>query len=62
MKYEIRLSAVPDGARTEDYLGHDRNVDTLRDAKRIVAQFNRAKRCAPQNFEPGMRAEIITLR
>ncbi len=32
-KYEIDLSNVPDGCWTEDYLGTDRNCDTLKEAR-----------------------------
>ena len=42
MKYEIRLTNVPDGAYTEDYLGADRGCSSKAEARRIIAQFNRA--------------------
>jgi hypothetical protein len=34
MKYEIRLTNVPDGAYAEIYLGHDRMVATKAEARR----------------------------
>jgi hypothetical protein len=59
MKYEIRLTNVPDGAYTENYLGADRMVNSKRLARRIIAQFYRAKSEHPENFEPGMKATLI---
>jgi len=56
--YEIRVTNVPEGAYTEDYLGTDRNQRTLAAAKKVVAQFNKAKKANPANFEPGMVATI----
>ena len=58
MRYEIRLTNVPDGAYTEDYLGAPRQCNSIREAKRLVAQFNKARRAHPENFEPDMVAEI----
>ena len=55
---KIILSNVPEGAYTEDYLGADRNQPTLAAAKKVIAQFNRAKKIAPKNFEVGMVATI----
>ena len=57
-QYVISLSKVPDGVYTEDYLGASRNQPTLAAAKKVVAQFKRAMRSHPENFEPGMRATI----
>ena len=59
MKYEIRLTNVPDGAYTEDYLDADRECSSKAEARRIIAEFNRAKRANPENFEPGMVASCI---
>jgi hypothetical protein len=61
MPYEIRLSHVPDGARTEDYLGHDRACATKREAEQVVREFRAAKRARPEDFEPEMDAEIVRL-
>jgi hypothetical protein len=62
MKYEIRLTNVPDGAYTEDYLGDDREVNSKAEARRVIAQFRRAMRQNPENFEPGMTASVVDLR
>lgn len=58
-RYEVRLSNVPDGAYTEDFLGHSRYCATKAEARKVVAQFNRAKRQNPENFEPEMQAEVV---
>ena len=60
--YEIDLTNVPDGAYTEDYLGKNRSQPTLAAAKKVVAQFNKAKKANPANFEPGMVAKIVRTR
>ena len=60
-RYEVRLSNVPDGASREDYLGHDRYCATKAEAREVVAQFNRAKRQHPEDFEPEMEAEVVAL-
>jgi len=58
--YEVRLSNVPNGAYTEWYLGTDtRYFRTLKEAKKVVAAFRRAKTAHPEDFEPEMEAEII---
>ena len=59
--FEIRLTNVPDGAYREDYLGRSRYCTTLAEARRAVAQFNRAKRQHPEDFEPEMEAEVVAL-
>lgn len=61
-RYEIRLSKVPDGAYTEDYLGHSRYAATKKEALSVVAKFYAAMAKHPEDFEPGMKAEIIDLR
>ena len=60
-RYEVRLSNVPDGASREDYLGHDRYCATKAEARKVVVQFNRAKRQHPEDFEPEMEAEVVAL-
>lgn len=57
--YEVRLSNVPDGAYTEWYLGtNTREFATLAEARKVVAQFRRAKKARPKDFEPGMAATV----
>lgn len=60
-KYEVRLSNVPDGAYTADYLGGDRYFSSKRAAEKCVARFNRAKKADPESFEPEMVAEVVEL-
>lgn len=59
MPYEIKLTHVPDGAYTENYLGAAREQPTKRAAEKIVRGFYRAKKARPEDFEPDMEAEII---
>lgn len=60
-KYEITLTHVPDGAYTEDYLGHDRYCATKKEAEQVVRQLKSAMKARPQDFEPEMEAEIVRL-
>ena len=62
MKYEVRLSNVPDGARDEWYLGvDDRETTTLAEARAIVRSFRSEFRANPDNFEPDMEPRILRL-
>ena len=63
-KYEIRLSNLPDGAYTEDYLGHSRYCETRKEADAVVRQFEASKKARPSDFETesgDMTAQIVGL-
>ena len=62
MKYEVRVTNVPDGAYDEQYLGVvDREIATLAEARTIVRRFRAEAKTHPENFEPGMDARILRL-
>ena len=72
MKYEIRLSSVPDGAYTEQYICGPSNGNgsaddarrqfrTRREAQQVVREFRAAKRAHPEDFEFDMQCTIEVL-
>jgi hypothetical protein len=61
MKYEVRISNVPDGCWDEDYLGDVRECETLKEARSKAVAFRLARSMNPENFETGMTAKIIRL-
>lgn len=69
MAYTVRLTNVPDGAYTENYICGPSNgdgspsqarreFDTREEAEQVVAEFYVAKSAHPEHFEEDMEAEV----